>query len=66
MWCSARFNFRSSTVFIYVNDISQAVEWDLYLCANDSSLLFQHKKFIKIKKQLIKDFNNMCDWLVKF
>ena len=35
---------------IYVNDMSQAVECDLYLYADDSSLLFQHKNVTEIKK----------------
>ena len=34
---------------IYVNDMSQAVECDLYLYADDSCLLFQHKNVNKIK-----------------
>ena len=50
---------------IYVNDMSQAVEWDLYLYAVDSCLLFQHKNVTEIKKQLIKDFSNICDWFVE-
>ena len=37
---------------IYVNDMSQAVECDLYLYADDSCLLFRHKNVIEIKKQL--------------
>ena len=35
---------------IYVNDMSQAVECDLYLYADDSCLLFQHKNVTEIKK----------------
>ena len=34
---------------IYVNDMSQAVECDLYLYAGDSCLLFQHKNVTEIK-----------------
>ena len=49
---------------IYVNDMSQAVECDLYLYADDSCLLFQHKNVTEIKKQLTKDFSNICDWFV--
>ena len=60
MWCSARFNFRSSTN----NDLSQAVECVLYLYADDSCLLLQHKSATEIKKQLTKDFSNICDWFV--
>ena len=55
MWCSARFNFRSPTVFDYVNDMSHA---------DDSCRFFQHKNVTEIKKQLTKDFSNICDWFV--
>ena len=44
--------------------MSQAVECDLYLYADDSCLLFQHKNVTEIKKQLTKDFSNICDWFV--
>ena len=47
--------------------MSQAVECDLYLHADDSCLLFQHKSVTtekKKKKQLTKDFSNICDWFV--
>ena len=48
---------------IYGNDISQAVECDLHLYADDSCLLFQHKSVTEIKKkQFTKDFSNICDW----
>ena len=50
--------------FKYFNDISQAVECDLYLYADDSCLLFQHKGVTEIKKQLTKDSSNICDWFV--
>ena len=35
---------------IYFNDMSQAVECNLYLYADDSCLLFQHKSVTEIKK----------------
>ena len=35
---------------IYVNDMSQVVECNLYLYADDSCLLFQHKNVTEIKK----------------
>ena len=38
---------------IYVNDISKAVECDLYLYANDSCLLFQHKCANEIKNWFV-------------
>ena len=49
---------------IYVNDMNQAAECDLHLYADDSCLLFQHKNVTGIKKQLTKDFSNICDWFV--
>ena len=36
---------------IYVNDMSQAVECDLYLYADDSCMFFEHKNVTEIKKQ---------------
>ena len=44
--------------------MSQALECDLYLYADDSCLLFQHKSVTDIKKTLTKDFSNICDWFV--
>ena len=35
---------------IYVNDMSQAAECDLYLYADDSCLHFQHKGVTEITK----------------
>ena len=49
---------------IYVNDMRQAVECNLYLYADDSYLLFQHKSVTEIKKQLNKDSSNICGWFV--
>ena len=49
---------------IYVKDMSQAVECELCLYADDSGLLFQHINVTEIKKQLTKDFSNICDWFV--
>ena len=44
--------------------MSQAVECDLYLYADDSCLFFQLKSVTEIKKQLTKDFKDICDWFV--
>ena len=46
------------------NDVNQTVECDLYLYVDDLCLLFQHKNVTVIKKQLTKDFSNVCDWFV--
>ena len=44
--------------------MSQAVECDLCLYADDSCLIIQHKNVTEIKTQLTKDFSNNCDWFV--
>ena len=44
--------------------MSQAVECDLYLYADDSCLHLQHKGVTEITKQLTKDLSNICDWFV--
>ena len=42
----------------------KAVECELYLYADDSCLVFQHKNVKSIENQLNKDFSNICDWFV--
>ena len=49
---------------LYINDMPQAVESDLFLYADDSGLVFQHKDKSKIIQQLNKDFHNICLWFV--
>ena len=49
---------------IYVNDMPQAVKSNLFLCAEDSCLVFQGKDVIKIKKQLNEDLTNICEGIV--
>ena len=49
---------------IYVNDMSQAVECDLYLYADNLYLFFQQKNVTELKKWLTKDFNNISDWFI--
>ena len=49
---------------LYVNDMPQSVECNLYLYADDSCLVFQHKNVKEIEKQLNKDFSNLCDWFL--
>ena len=46
---------------IYINDMSQAVKCNLFLYADDSCLVCQHKDINEIEKQLNKDFENICD-----
>ena len=42
----------------------QAVKSNLFLCADDSCLVFQEKDAIEIEKQLNEDFTNICEWFV--
>ena len=49
---------------LYVNDIKQAVDCDLFLYADDSCLVYQHKDVSKIEQILNKNFLNICDWFV--
>ena len=47
-----------------INDTQQAVDCDLFLYADDTCLLFQHKDLDRIKEELTKNFSNICDWFV--
>ena len=49
---------------IYINDMSQAVKCNLFLYADDTCLVCQRKDVNEIEKQLNKDFENICDWVV--
>ena len=49
---------------LYINDMPQAVDCDLFLYADDTCLLFQHKDIERIKEELTKNFSNICDWFV--
>ena len=50
---------------IYINDMPESVSSDLFLYADDSCLVFQHKDLKEIEKQLNKDFADLCDWFVE-
>ena len=49
---------------IYVNDMPKVVKCDLFLYADDTCLVCQHKDINKIENQLNEDFSNICDWFV--
>ena len=44
--------------------MSQTVKCDLFLYADDTCLVCQHKDINKTENQLNEDFSNMCDWFV--
>ena len=47
---------------IYVHNMTQAVNSNLFLYAGDSCLMFQHKEVEEIEKILNNDFENIFDW----
>ena len=46
---------------IYINDMSQAVKCNFFLCADDGFLVCQHDDINEIEKQLNKDSESICD-----
>ena len=44
--------------------MSYVVKCDLFLYADDTCLVCQHKDINKIENQLNEDFCNVCDWFV--
>ena len=48
---------------IYVNDIPQAVNSNLFLYADDSCLMFQYKEVEEIEQLRVLN-NDICDWFV--
>ena len=49
---------------LYINDMPQTVDCNLFLYADDTCLLFQHKDLERIKEELTKNLYNICDWFV--
>ena len=49
---------------LYVNDIPQAVDCELFLYADDSCLLYQHRDFKAFDTKLNKKFSSACNWFV--
>ena len=49
---------------LYINDILQAVDYDIFLYTGDTCLLYQRKGLDRINKELTKNFCNICDWSV--
>ena len=41
-----------------------AVKCDIFLYADDTCLVSQHKGINEIEKQLNEDFESICDWFV--
>ena len=50
---------------LYVNDMSNSVDCDLLLYADDSCLIFTGPDLKSIETNLNKNFNSLCDWFVE-
>ena len=50
---------------IYVNDMPQSIDCDLFLYADDTCLGFTDKNIKTIENNLNKNFNSLCDWFVQ-
>ena len=44
--------------------MTQAVEVNIFLYADDSCLVFQENDVIEIENQLHGDFKNICEWFL--
>ena len=49
---------------LYINDMPQAADCELFLCADDTCLISQHKDITEIESALNKNFSMPCDWFV--
>ena len=47
---------------LYVNDMPQAVQSDLFLYADDTCLIYSNKSASVVEERLNIDFNSLCDW----
>ena len=50
---------------LYVNDMSNSVDCDLLLYADDSCLVFTGHDVKSIEQNLNRNFNSLCDWFVE-
>ena len=49
---------------LHVNDMPQAVDCELFLYADDSCLVYQHRDAKAIEKNLNNNFSSICNWFV--
>ena len=49
---------------LYINDMPLAVNSEIYLYADDTCLVYQHKSLEVINENLNRDFSNLCEWFV--
>ena len=51
-------------LLLYVYDMSQAMVFDLFLCADDTYLTFQHENVKEIEDQSNLNLSGLCDWFI--
>ena len=59
-----RFILEPLLFLLYLNDVKQAVNFDLFLHADDSCLVYQHNDVKEIERNLNKNFSDVCNWFV--
>ena len=47
---------------IHINDMSQTIKCNLFLYADDTCLVCQHKDINEIERKLNEDFESICNW----
>ena len=60
MWSTTRICLKFD-LFLYENNMKQAVNCDLFPYADDSCLVYQHNNVSKIERNLNKSFSNIWD-----
>ena len=55
MWSSTSIYLRTSAVFLYVSDMKEAVNYDLFLYVDDSCLVYQHND-VRIYIRILRIF----------
>ena len=50
---------------LFVNNMSQSIDCDLLLYANDSCLVFTGNSMTTIENNINRNFNSLCDWFVE-
>ena len=64
MWCSLGFCSRTSSIFLYINDLNQAIKFGkVHHFADDTNLFYIGKSIKKLNKLVNFDLKNLLCWL---
>ena len=64
MWCPPRVHNATPFIYIYVNDMSDVINDQLLLCADDSAILVADKLKSNIEKLFKKELETVSGWLI--